>query len=387
MNSRQTYDEEETLRRVIEESRGEGDAGSVTRKGKRTRDDSEEYARHAILQGSAIVDDTSSTKQDSKRQRTSSDSIETFSAQRTGSVDLESDGDASGSKSTASSLKKQKSAAAETQRQRDLREKEKIRESQRAEAAGRRKERAGRRRVDGETCHLRSRVLLELICAESEAVETPKLEPKETPVPASSQPPSPPAVELPPPSSSHKRGGNRKPKRLGRNQYTKDRDLPIKGVESPRLPRSNTGNNASSGEEPNATNGSSHTSNPKNSPSSAQETATTGKGRGNRWKGKHSKASANDSEGTKEKGDLTIKDMDKGTQFMLDFIGKHQGERIIQGRSLLFQRAERLGSRNLEQGSNKPFDQLSSTEMAEELMKQITTWRGEYTNTLGGLTV
>lgn len=45
MNSRQAYDEEETLRRVIEESRGNNETGSVIstlRKGKRSRDDSEE---------------------------------------------------------------------------------------------------------------------------------------------------------------------------------------------------------------------------------------------------------------------------------------------------------------------------------------------------------
>ena len=44
MNSRQAYDEEETLRRVIEESKGDNETGSVTgtRKGKRSRDESEE---------------------------------------------------------------------------------------------------------------------------------------------------------------------------------------------------------------------------------------------------------------------------------------------------------------------------------------------------------
>lgn len=45
MNSRQAYDEEETLRRVIEESKGDTElAASVmsSRKGKRTRDDSSE---------------------------------------------------------------------------------------------------------------------------------------------------------------------------------------------------------------------------------------------------------------------------------------------------------------------------------------------------------
>lgn len=43
MNSRQAYDEEETLRRVIEESKGANETtGSGSRKGKRSRDESEE---------------------------------------------------------------------------------------------------------------------------------------------------------------------------------------------------------------------------------------------------------------------------------------------------------------------------------------------------------
>jgi len=42
MNSRQAYDEEETLRRVIEESKGENEPVTGTRRGKRSRDESEE---------------------------------------------------------------------------------------------------------------------------------------------------------------------------------------------------------------------------------------------------------------------------------------------------------------------------------------------------------
>jgi len=43
MNSRQTYDEEEMLRKAIEESRGENETSVVgSRKGKRSRDESEE---------------------------------------------------------------------------------------------------------------------------------------------------------------------------------------------------------------------------------------------------------------------------------------------------------------------------------------------------------
>lgn len=42
MNSRQAYDDEETLRRIIEETKDVGDSTSAVRKGKRGRDDSEE---------------------------------------------------------------------------------------------------------------------------------------------------------------------------------------------------------------------------------------------------------------------------------------------------------------------------------------------------------
>lgn len=45
MNSRAAYDEDEVLRKVLEESKAEGTSvtdGGASRKGKRTRDDSEE---------------------------------------------------------------------------------------------------------------------------------------------------------------------------------------------------------------------------------------------------------------------------------------------------------------------------------------------------------
>lgn len=42
MNSRQAYDDEETLRRIIEETKDVGDMTPAVRKGKRGRDDSEE---------------------------------------------------------------------------------------------------------------------------------------------------------------------------------------------------------------------------------------------------------------------------------------------------------------------------------------------------------
>ncbi|KAF2631518.1 hypothetical protein BU25DRAFT_332235 [Macroventuria anomochaeta] len=120
MNSRAAYDEDEVLRKVLEESKHEGAPPSEngTRK-KRSRDDSEE------------------TKPEVKRQRTGSRSP-------SNSPVLESEDD-----STKASAPKQKprGAAARSQREKEQREKE--REQERTEAANRRKGRAERRKADG----------------------------------------------------------------------------------------------------------------------------------------------------------------------------------------------------------------------------------------------
>lgn len=186
MNSRQNYDEEEMLRKAIEESKGEAD--TEPRKTKRLRDESEDGGKPHI-----------------KRQRTGSDSIEAASTRHTGSIDADSDDDAP---QTKSAMKRARAAAAETQRQRELREREKLRDQQREEAAGRRKERAGRRRADEAD-------LDEHTLDQDEVIES---------NPAASQPdsPPPPNIEVTQPSSSHKR--TEKSRRTARNQYTKDRD-------------------------------------------------------------------------------------------------------------------------------------------------------------------
>ncbi|KAF2030987.1 hypothetical protein EK21DRAFT_64305 [Setomelanomma holmii] len=120
MNSRAAYDEDEVLRKVIEESKHEGAPASETgNRKKRSREDSEEI------------------KPEIKRQRTSSRSP-------SGSPVLESEDD-----STRASAPKQKprGAAARSQHQKEQREKE--REKERTEAANRRKGRAERRKADG----------------------------------------------------------------------------------------------------------------------------------------------------------------------------------------------------------------------------------------------
>lgn len=140
MNSRAAYDEDEVLRKVLEESRHEGGTTSETgNRKKRSRDDSEECVSIAASQTTGISADKlcHRTKPEIKRQRTGSRSP-------SNSPVLESEDD-----STKASAPKQKprGAAAKSQREKEQRDKE--RENQRNEAANRRKGRAERRKGDG----------------------------------------------------------------------------------------------------------------------------------------------------------------------------------------------------------------------------------------------
>lgn len=67
----------------------------------------------------------------------------------TASLNAESDDENGSSRIGGSTSKRVRNAAGEGQRQKEQRERERQREQQRAEAAGRRKERAGRRRGEG----------------------------------------------------------------------------------------------------------------------------------------------------------------------------------------------------------------------------------------------
>lgn len=182
MNSRAAYDEDEVLKKVLEESKHDGAPGSEhgNRK-KRSREDSEE------------------TPPEVKRQRTGSRSP-------SGSPVIESEDD-----STKASVPKQKprGAAARSQREKEQREKE--REKERAEAASRRKGRAERRKGDDPE--------------DLEPTPTPAGEEHTIPPSASeSAPPDTPTADLKP-STAPRRGGRPPQKsrgRLGRNQYSRD---------------------------------------------------------------------------------------------------------------------------------------------------------------------
>ncbi|CAO2653964.1 Nn.00g106970.m01.CDS01 [Neocucurbitaria sp. VM-36] len=208
MNSRAAYDEDEVLKKVLEESKHDGAPPSEggTRK-KRSRDDSEE------------------TKLEIKRQRTGSRSP-------SNSPVLESEDD-----STKASAPKQKprGAAARSQREKEQREKE--REQERTEAANRRKGRAERRKAD------------ELAGIEHEPTPTPAEEPTMPPSTSETAPPDTPTTDLKP-APAPRRGGRPPQKsrgRLGRNQYSRD-TIPATNGTSPQ-------NDAAHSPQANATNG------------------------------------------------------------------------------------------------------------------------------------
>jgi hypothetical protein len=292
------------------------------------------------------------------------------------------------------SIKKARSAAAEVIRQRETRERERTRDAKRAEAAGRRSARAGRRRVDGVS---EGPDQIELaIDADSALDERSDV----TPVPRTSQPP--PSPPLPPPASaptqapgsSHKKGSLKKQKRLGRNQYS--------AQPSPAHL------NASSGDDPTTTDD-------KASPSSANDTPTlivsttlplpkptpANKWGSGRAKNPRQAAIIQDSElmpnttnkDRKENNNntntnstnssinginnhvnqMSITDMKKRTAMMMDYIAKAQGHLAPPPEN-----NNLLSSSSSTTSTCTEFNELSSKDMMQVLSKHITTWQNEY---------
>ncbi|MCJ1286116.1 hypothetical protein MMC26_005459 [Xylographa opegraphella] len=199
MNSRDAaYDEAEQLRMAIEESKREGGAPSMgdgSRRNKRSRSESADQ------------------RDPSKRQRTNSHSSSSPSTDKANPIPASSSDEALAAlKDSEHSPKKIRGAAARNHREKEQREQ---RERERADAAGRRAARSERRRDSDPSDEPQPRVTSARL-----------------PDSANNAPPSPdtpPAIQdLPPRGSSHKKTGRPAAKRgrVGRNQYTKDRDLP-----------------------------------------------------------------------------------------------------------------------------------------------------------------
>ncbi|TKA73045.1 hypothetical protein B0A55_08124 [Friedmanniomyces simplex] len=356
MRSKEHDDEEEQLRRALEESKKEVD-GAVTgkRNGKRARED------------------TDDTKADIKRQRTISESA--ISTSRNATVDDDSDED----NPTASRAKKTRADAVQSARQAELRELEKERERARAEAAGRRQERAGRRRVE-----------------EGDPLdETPKPTGSgKTSPPPSIQPPSPPAYTAPE-KAAQKKGPGKKTKKLGNNQYTKQRELASQGiVSSPHSKKRQlaTTGHTSSGDEQLA-NGNSHPTNTsnstnKNSPGGGAA-AENGNHKGPGKAGKGKQKLLNGLASSKQPvalGDLSITDMERRVDAMSAFMQRAQLE-------MAGYNAAAAGT-NLDGGSGgggavqpgvtsepqaqRPFEELGSMEMADEISRNLEEWKRQF---------
>ncbi|KAL8954169.1 MAG: hypothetical protein Q9222_000053 [Ikaeria aurantiellina] len=199
MNSRDAaYDEAEQLRRAIEESKKEGGPGTNTspRKGKRSREDSDQ------------------PKESSKRQRTKSGSSTTSSNEKSITKQEEDDEEETAETNTAipSAAKSVRGAAARNHRNKEFREREEKREKDRADAAGRRKGRAERRRGD-----------------ESDPSDEPVSRTTSSKAAEQTHAANPSAPSQNPASvkaSHHKKTGRPPARRgrIGRNQHTRDRD-------------------------------------------------------------------------------------------------------------------------------------------------------------------
>jgi len=148
MNSRRTDEEDEMLRRAIEESKGE--AGTL---GKRPRDDSEEYDSPIDTPPtSRPTDYSSSNKHGSKRQRTLSSSSTLSKQSRSPSQLLGEEVSTKPSTNGNIGVKKIRgAAAARNHRDKEVRDRQKEIAAQRAEAARKREARSERRRGEGKT--------------------------------------------------------------------------------------------------------------------------------------------------------------------------------------------------------------------------------------------
>ncbi|KAL8758082.1 MAG: hypothetical protein Q9199_001762 [Rusavskia elegans] len=197
MNSRDAaYYEAEQLRQAIEESKKESTTGasSISRKGKRSRDEDD--------QG----------KDDNKRQRTKSGSSASSNDK---GAPPDDEGDIEEANATFSpSAKNIRGAAARNHRKKELREQEEKREKDRADAAGRRKGRAEKRRGD------ESDPSEEPLTRNTSSKGTEK-------IPAAATPPASQATQSATKGGSHHKRTGRPPARrgrVGRNQWTRDRD-------------------------------------------------------------------------------------------------------------------------------------------------------------------
>lgn len=280
------------------------------------------------------------------------------------------DGDSDEDPTTGSGSKKSKGDTSQSARLSEAHEKANDRAKARAEAAGRRQERAGRRRADEEAME-----------------ETPKpSNSAKTSPPASSQPGSPHDGNAPE-KVSHKKGAGRKTKKLGNNQYTKIRE---QAASSPHG-RKRNGAGTSSGEE-NATNGdSNHLPNGSNGAGKNSPDHTVGV-KGRFGKGKH-KAVNGHMARHEDPADLTVSMMKRRMEAMASFIARAQTETAGGDRTLSGQTGTATTNEGgLAEGAVQSpdvqesgvgvdptkFERMSAMEMADVVSRSITGWHSQF---------
>lgn len=216
-------------------------------------------------------------KDDIKRQRTNSGSSSSPLNSKNSPSNTDSDEDVGINHKPGEGIsKKGKGNGSRNTRDKEALEREKEREKQRADAAGRRKGRAERRRADGTTpptpqpqppCYSSTNLTSldsdpsdETLLPHPTSTKDPNLDPT-TDLPPSSQPipDTPPIPHEPTPIKvSHRKTGRPPTKRgrVGRNQYTKDRDIRLElngadldpsGIASPLRSRSRDPHNNNNG--------------------------------------------------------------------------------------------------------------------------------------------
>lgn len=291
---------------------------------------------------------------------------------RKGSVDDESDDEPAST--NISKSKKARADAVQSVREAELREKEKERERARNEAAGRRQERAGRRRVDDESLE-----------------ETPKPSTSaKTSPPPSSQPTSPPA-DAGPEKVSHKKGAGKKTKKLGNNQYTKVRGAESNGTpSSPHGKKRQLANSGSSGDEQQMANGdtTNHSSHNNTSKSSPDHIAPI---KGKFGKGKNKGINGNSSKAPEEPAEITLPKMKRWMEAMAADIARAQVE-MAGDRTPSSTGGSRdpVGNRNFTSmaggavqapgtsapSNGRPYEgqDLSAMEMADDVSRRIAHW-------------
>ncbi|CAG8948851.1 hypothetical protein HYFRA_00001974 [Hymenoscyphus fraxineus] len=382
MNSRDAaYDEEEQLRRAIEASKGEKsgestDGGTVittTRREKRGRSDSEEKPEGP------------------KRQRTLSPSPSPVQEPQQ-TPQAESDDGINGRPIGA---KKIRGAAARNHREKEMREE---REKSRQEAANKRKGRAERRRIEGrrsmlvpedirlpfETVDSEPSEDIPLAAVRATITKVPEVVPEPIEPPVVLEPPvpdtPPPAVQ---PPTSHRKGGrppNSRKGKLGKNQYTKDRDLQEGDNHSPQRSQS------------------------RDVPRGDETPQTSGN------KGSHNEGGGKSAKSKSANSKISMGDMRKRVTAILDYISRIQVEMAGESMSPGSAEAAETTIRGIADGlpmikvnrdskangdikvngnansitegdesSKKEFKDLSCLEMMDVLTRQLVKWQNQHT--------